>query len=195
MVKIEKTEKQMIVSSPYHPDLPAKAKKLGGKWSATAKAWTFDIRDEDRVKDLYRNIYGTDGDTPTGDLVTLRVNFFEGASDLHGGIFIGGRCIGRATGRDSGASLANGIIIIEGRIYSGGSVKNWRTIAAEGTIVEIRDIPREKALEVIASGQTDSFDTIKAEILEPTTINREALEAEREKLLARITEIEAILAQ
>lgn len=195
MVKIEKTEKQMIASSPYHPDLPAKAKKLGGKWSAASKAWIFDIRDEDRVKDLYRNIYGTDGDTPTGDLVTLRVNFFEGASDLHGGVFVGGRCIGRATGRDSGASLANGIIIIDGRIYSGGSVKNWRTVVAEGTIVEIRDIPREKALEVIASGQTDSGDTIKAEILEPTSINREALEAEREKLLARITEIEAILAQ
>lgn len=194
MVKIEKTETQLIVSSPYHPDLPGPAKKLGGRWNKSA--WVYDARDEERVRELYRGIYGTDGSAPTGDLVSLRVSFPDGASTYHGGIFVGGRCIGRATGRDSGASLADGIIIISGNITSGGSVKNWRTVAPEGTIVEIRDVPREKALEVIESKMADNgSDIIVAEIIEPKAIDKKALESEKVKLLARINEIDALLNQ
>jgi len=186
-VKIEVNDK-IKAYSPYHPDLPAPAKRLGGRWDASARCWTYDVRDEERVRELYTKIYGTYGEAATGDLVNIRVIFHKEFYERRSGIYVAGRCLGRATGRDSGAKLAEGVILLEGRITSGGSVKNWGTEATEGTVVEVRDVPRAKAQEEI----DNPSDYFAVEIIEDET-NEEALLAEREKLMARIAEIDAIL--
>jgi len=49
------------VSSPYHPDFPLKARSLGGMWDIARRVWVFDASDEDRVRLLCREIYGSDG--------------------------------------------------------------------------------------------------------------------------------------
>jgi len=44
--------------APYRPQLPAMARKLGGKWNGTVKVWTFAATAEAAVRELCRKIYG-----------------------------------------------------------------------------------------------------------------------------------------
>ena len=67
------TENKISVASPYHPDLPRAARRMGGSWNGST--WQFDPRDEQRVRKLYIEIYGTDGEAATEDLVTLEVSY------------------------------------------------------------------------------------------------------------------------
>lgn len=172
--------------SPYHPDLPSKAKKLGGKWDAYSKCWKFDVQDLELVTDLYSKVYGA-VDSPTikqpVKLVTVKLESLQKDSSYQSGLYIGGRCIGSATGRDSGARQGEGIVFHTGSITSGGSVKNWRTILNEGSVFEIRNFPESKIAEI-------DLDTYKIlEVTTPTS-SKELLEKEKEKLLARLAEID-----
>ena len=64
MVTVKEESGKLLVTSPYHPDLPARAKKKAGRWDASHKVWVFDARDRDAVADVYRTIYGEwPGDT------------------------------------------------------------------------------------------------------------------------------------
>jgi len=58
---VEEEDGRIAVSSPYHPNFPARARSLGGVWDARRRVWVFDAGDHDRVRSLCREIYGTDG--------------------------------------------------------------------------------------------------------------------------------------
>src|SRR6266436_7053017 len=58
---VEEEDGRIAVSSPYHPNFPARARSLGGIWDARRHVWVFDAGDHDRVRSLCREIYGTDG--------------------------------------------------------------------------------------------------------------------------------------
>ncbi len=58
---VEEEDGRIAVSSPYHPNFPAKARGLGGIWDTARRVWVFDAGDHDRVRSLCREIYGTDG--------------------------------------------------------------------------------------------------------------------------------------
>jgi DNA repair protein RadC len=58
---VEEEDGRIAVSSPYHPNFPARARTLGGIWNAARRVWVFDAADHDRVTSLCREIYGTDG--------------------------------------------------------------------------------------------------------------------------------------
>lgn len=194
-MKVKRTAHQIQVESPYNPDLPASARRLGGKWDGTKKIWFFDLRDEARVEELYRSIYGewpVEGATGPAETVTLKVTIGSRWWEVkHGGIFLCGRQVARATGRDSGATLGGGVVVLSGKGFeSGGSVKNWSTCGAPGTVFEIRDIPRILAEEEIAKPHEDGD---MVEIVGETVVNREALEAEKEALLKRLAEIDKLL--
>lgn len=181
MVSIAVTGTKVEVKTPYHPDFPREAKLLGGKWNNAA--WLFDSRDEDRVRELCRKIYGTDG--TAADLVSVRLTAKTEIAALHSGIFAAGRCVARATGRDSGAKLGDGVILLSGRVTSGGSMKNWRTYVIEGSVVEVRDVPRAAVADIDADDW--AVEIVEAE--DKTSV----LLAERERLLARLAEIDAEL--
>ncbi len=59
-LSIVERDGRIAVSSPFHPDFPARARGLGGSWDAARRVWVFDAKDRDRVKSLCREIYGTD---------------------------------------------------------------------------------------------------------------------------------------
>ena len=188
-MKIEWTEKEILVRTQYHPALPARARKIGGKWDAHKKMWKFDIRDEGRVEELYRAIYGhwdTDG-KPAADAVTVQVEYLDNYYEYCAGIFFGGRQVARATGRDSGAKLGNGVVLLDGKVGSGGSRKNWKTYIDAGTIVEIKDIPMAAVQAEIDNNDGEYEITIIGDI------NVSALTEEKNRLLARIAEIDTIL--
>ena len=58
-VSIVEQDGRLAVSSPYHPNFPARARLLGGEWDATRRVWIFDAREDDRVRSLCCEIYGT----------------------------------------------------------------------------------------------------------------------------------------
>ena len=60
-VSIVAQDGRIAVSSPYHPNFPARARFLGGEWDAARHVWLFDAGENDRVRSLCREIYGTDG--------------------------------------------------------------------------------------------------------------------------------------
>jgi len=193
MVKIEKVQmtngsEKIKLVSPYHPDLPVRAKDLGGKFNGEKKCWYFDVRDEARVRELAISLFGTDGEN-NAETVTLRVTFPQGHREYNNGVYVAGRCIARAWGRKTGAKLGEGVVLLKGNIDSGGSVQNWYTSIEPGSVFEIRDVPRLAAEKAVQG----SGESIQIEIVD-SKIDIEALKAERERLLARIAEIDAILA-
>ena len=139
-VSIDVKNDACSVVAPYNAKFIGKAKRLGGKWNAAGKSWDFDARDEPDVRALCLDHYGTDGQHE--DLVTIRVEFTKSSYAMRNSITISGRSVIRAYGRDSGASLCDGVILREGSVGSGGSQKNWKTTVEEGTILEVRDFPR-----------------------------------------------------
>ncbi len=60
-LSIVEQDGRLAVSTPYHPDFPARARMLGGKWDAAQRVWVFDVGENDRVRTLCREIYGTEG--------------------------------------------------------------------------------------------------------------------------------------
>lgn len=183
-VTITTTAQNVTVHSPYNSEFVDAAKRLGGKWRDNA--WVFDAREESRVREICRENYGSDG--LTANLCTIRVKLGPRDNQLCGPIEIFGRPIARAFGRDSGAKLCTGVVLLEGSFSSGGSHKNWYTTADTGTVVLVRDVPRSRVQEKLDAGDT----RISVEAEQPI-VDREALMAEREKLAARIADIDAIL--
>jgi hypothetical protein len=168
---------KLAVKSPYHPDFSGRAKKIGGRWSASAKVWSFDKRDEERVRKLLVDLFGTDG-TPAlaSDLLTIRApaTVCEGRHCTFGGsrpmtFWLAGREVARVSGRDSGAKLGDGVILLTGKFFSAGSVKSPACEYKDGTIVEVRDVPRAAAEKVHAEyhGVT-LLDTAGNVVAEPT---------------------------
>ena len=189
-VKVSEGENgKILVSTPYNPDLPARAKKLGGQWIALAKAWCFDGRLEADVAALYRGIYG-EWPGEAVETVTVRAECPDGDRAEQTGIFVLGRCLARARGRDSGAVQGEGVVVRSGGFRSGGSMKYWTTVAEEGTVVDIFDVPRN-----LVEGKTSEGKWTVKVVEGSAAIDREALEAEKARLLARIAEIDALLGQ
>ena len=63
-VSIVEQRGRIVVGTPYHPNFPARARLLGGDWDALRHVWIFDAREDDRVRSLCREIYGTDEVAP-----------------------------------------------------------------------------------------------------------------------------------
>ena len=186
IVKILEKDDQVIVKSPYHSELPYEAKRLGGKWIDSA--WVYDRRDLDRVKELYLDIFGTDG--TSCELVDVKITISENEflRSEKAGIYAYGREVARAYGRDSGAKIGPGVIMINGSFKSGGSVKNWSTESTHGVIFELRDIPKRMLeKELILDGfHCEIRPTVE---IVREEIDIEALTIEKEQLIKRLAEI------
>jgi hypothetical protein len=63
-ISIAELDGRLVVTTPYHPDFPARARMLGGTWDGARRVWLFDVGEGERVKTLCREVYGTDGSEP-----------------------------------------------------------------------------------------------------------------------------------
>jgi len=181
-VNVENNGTTVTLTCPYNTGIINRAKPMGGSWNGAS--WQFDARDEDRVRDLAREIFGTDGcAADAADLVTVRIKLKDFADYQHA--TFAGRRIAERPGRDQGVRFADGVVVVEGRVpSSGGSMKNPALAIDYNVIAEIRDIPRA-ALSVVNPG-TYAITGEQADIA--------ALAAERKRLAARIAEIDTLLA-
>lgn len=175
---------RLAVTSPYNADYVAGAKDIGGRWDGANRQWTFDPRDEERLRELLRDVYGTDGSpADQADLVTVRWNITgQGVSRGDNELYFAGRVVASRRSRDDTVRLGPNVILISGGFdYSGGSMRYPSLSPEEGTVIEIRDVPRSA---VTGTG---------AEIV-GETIDIDALLAKREQLLAQLAELDETLA-
>ncbi len=82
-LSIVEEDGRIAVTSPYHPNFPARARVLGGTWDPARRVWLFDVGDRERVRTLCSEIYGPDahayGILPNATGSGPRNQFAEGA--------------------------------------------------------------------------------------------------------------------
>lgn len=148
-ISIYKTKAGGIAAkTPYHPDLPAKFRALGGKWHDGARVWTFDIRDEARVRAVVEDIFGPL--EKSGQVVTLRWE----VSARYNPARLAGRVIAERRGRDEDVRLGSGVVVVSGAFpRSGGSRNNPALGHSTGdVVVEIRDVDANVAAKMVEEG-------------------------------------------
>lgn len=138
-------EGTLHVVTPFHPEFPARARKLSGKYHRDPPHWLFDRRQEKRVRELCRDIFGSDG-TPGEPTVCIRLQCVRAIEQSQMSVFFAGRMIARAFGRDSGVRLGPKVVSVGGeddheQVTSGGSQKNWKTLIQPGAELEVYDLP------------------------------------------------------
>lgn len=189
-VRVEAKGEQLHVRSPYNKVFVAGARNLGGQWAEPD--WVFDPRNERLVRELCQRVYGTDGES-VPDTVSVEIEWSEKDHEDQAGFVCCGRVIAAASGRDSGAKLGAGVVVLNGRFNSGGSMKNWTTTCEGGTKVLLHDIPRGLLTEYIERQQEDApWRTYT--VIEPAPSahagKRQALLDEQTRLTTRLAEIE-----
>lgn len=179
-VKTEKKDGKIFTSTPYNALFVKKAKMLDGIWQAPH--WVFDEKVEEQVKELLVEVYGTDG----GPTMLQSVNIYLDEFPYDGKIVWAENIIlAQRRFRDKPPVMYPGCLVVEGGFKdSGGSVKNPRLEAEEGTVLRVglpytivEKIKHLKGVEVFRK----TSDEFEKEI--------EAIEAEIERLLGRKEEI------
>ena len=179
MLKITKNNEKMVVVSPYNTAFVSGAKKLGGKWNGNG--WVFDVDNEPYVKELCLKTYG-EYENLAAETVTIRIEL-----DTHTEAKIAGFVFANRRYRDSAVRLSDNVIIVEGGFpSSGGSSKYPCLNAYKGTILEVKKFPKSVY---------DSLENKDGITIVDTKINKDALLKEKENLIARLAEIDKLLAE
>nr|DAU26007.1 MAG TPA: HepA-related protein (HARP) [Caudoviricetes sp.] len=190
MINVEIVNGKALITSPYNVDFVARIKKCGGRWDSAKRVWAINAEALEAARTAMMDVYGETDEAPAGELVTLVIKFAERReSKSRQPLMVAGRVIARAFGRDSGATLGEDVAFVAGGPDSGGSNAHWLVTVAPGSICEVYNVPRAKADEVIADPPNGMEITIKS-----ANIDVSALKAERDKLLARLAEINKLLA-
>lgn len=191
-VTITSDGRTVTLSAPFDPAFPARARKIGGRFDrAGGNVWRFDARDVQRVRDLAREFWGTDGSDADEPTVTVRVPLTPVYAYQGQEYRLAGRRLAWRPARDDQVRLANGVVVVAGAFPSrGGSVRNPQ-LGDQGDnlseiVLEVRDVPRGVADKMRAE-QAD------VEIVTAQTVDVEALRAERARLFARLAEIDDLL--
>lgn len=151
-IKIEKLKakdgkERIYLTAPYHYATAGKARLLHGIWLPDSKRWAFDTRDEDRVRRLCVDVYGTDGSEAKVPTVTVQVvcshpDGSDALADDSSELWLLGRQLLRRRTRDSEVSLGDGVVVVSGGFAnSGGSANHPRIAWKSGTVLEVRDVP------------------------------------------------------
>lgn len=134
----------------YNADLVEKCRDLGGRWDSETECWVFSTIVEDEVEEL-DDIYNS-------ELVPIEISVapnsdgdIEPVTQHTGPVEFLGYTIARARGRDSGAKIGDIVSLMRGRVYSSGSMKNWRSCVSSDAIIRLK-IP-SKLLDIYT--QTD----------------------------------------
>lgn len=190
MINVEIVNGKALISSPYNADFVTRIKKCGGRWDSAKRVWAINAEALEAARTAMMDVYGETDEAPSGELVTLVIKFAEGCeSKSRQPLTVAGRVIARAFGRDSGATLGEDVAFVAGGPDSGGSNAHWLVTVAPGSICELYNVPLTKADEVIADPPNGMEITIKS-----AKIDAAALKDERDKLLARLAEINKLLA-
>lgn len=185
LVKVKINGSKIEVVSNYNKDFVREAKKLGGKWNG--KAWVFDIDDETAVREVLKNVYGTDGEGEV-ELVTVRVPLDCTGTENDKELVMFGESLAYRPFRDSDVKLNDNVRIISGGFCSSGGSRSYPSLNyIEGTVITVKNVPiilAEKAIKTYGDDIT---------IVKKNELNKDNLIKEKEMLLTRLEEINKLL--
>lgn len=190
MVKVAfaQTDNAMYLDCPYNHNFVQRAHRLAGQWDEGKGRWRFDARDLEKVKKACMEVFGTDGSIPE-KLFTLQARAIVEISASRKSIFFAGHQIARAWGRDSGARLGDGVILLEGEVRSGGSRVNWDTIIDDGSVIEIKDLtPKQVDLAKRSAERYEKWEILSV-VEQPNIATANHIEEEERALRKRLKEI------
>lgn len=180
------------IKTPYNADFVSKIRMVGGaKWDAEKRRWIVPETAVPAVREIMRDVYGRD-DLIEGETISVRLTFAETLERTTTSVIIMGHTISRAYGRDSGANPGDGVSFVQGECFSSGSARNWSSGVKGGSVVIIDKVPialyeREKdnlprgvTCEIVKNDYQKSYFELKDE---------------KARLLARIAEIDKMLAE
>lgn len=175
-VSVERTGAEIRVRSPYSPRFVTRARAAGGAWKNPY--WAFPAAAEEAVASALSDVYAYD--EAEADLVTVRVMLLEEVAGDRGPAMLAGKVLANARGRDSGADQGADVIYESGHPQSGGSMKNWRSVAPEGAVVTLLGVGAEGLRRLKAARERGE---IEYDILAASSAEKEA---ELERLEAAI---------
>jgi len=114
----------------YNSIMVKKAKELGGRFDRISKSWVFPDYLEDVVDELDA-VYNS-------PLFTIEIRLLDDMKSCCGPVSLVGYTLCRARSRDGGAQVGDGVSLIEGEIYSGGSYNKWLSIASSGAVFRMQ---------------------------------------------------------
>jgi hypothetical protein len=190
-VDISITVKDEIVNIyvPCNKEFISEIKNIGSaKWNSDEKCWTVPEEYIDNVREMMMHIYGY-SDISKNETVKVTVKFLEGVAETKDSVKIFGKDVSKATSRDSGARVGENVVLVSGKIESGGSRVYWESQVEEGTIFSLSKVNKN------VFDKEKNNPPYKIEILDvKDEVERKSeLIAEKEKLLSRISEIDKIL--
>ena len=190
-IKVTIKDGRASVFTPFNRDFVAAIRNVGGrKWDADNKCWTVPEESLPQVRQIMMDIYGETDLPNTCGSVTVKVTFKEEYYERCNDVIIFKKVIASARGRDSGARPGDDVTFLEGEPTSGGSMKNWESVVPAGAVVLLRHVP----LSVWEQDKDSEY--YLAEIVdEGKDVKRKELEEEKARLLARIAEIDKLLAE
>lgn len=188
-MKITIENQRANIFTPYNSNFVGKIKNIGGaKWNGSEKCWTTPIDAIDAVREIMREIYGMADNDIGGETVKLRVTVIHEKSPYCQDVNLLGKCLCHAYGRDSGGKPGDNVAYISGSPQSGGSVKNWRSVVPDGAVIILSNVSKN----LYDAYLQDPDEDYSIELVEEK-ISRQKLFEEKERLLARIGEIEGLL--
>lgn len=138
----EKDGKLIIQIPPGAEKAREELKALGAKWNPAATSWELSTAARSKVADvLWRHFGGYNTCMRDGYAVTVKA--IEDVSAGRRSISFFGREIIMGHGRDSGARPGGDVVILEGKVSTGGSVRYWETRASKGTVVRVENLDLE----------------------------------------------------
>lgn len=185
MIEIKKiSETEIAVYTPYNAQFVSdlKAQISGRKWNPADKSWICNASDRDVIVNLLSKHYNY---SESGSYITVIITAIDDLYEYNDSVRFSGLPVARATGKDSGAQVTNGVTLLSGRITSTGSIKNWKTFVYANT--KFRLTVPENALQNYDKNEWT------VEIVKDPVLDQDALQKEKEKLLERIAEIDKLL--
>ncbi len=188
LIKTKTTDRFFFVWSPYDSDFVERARGFSARWDSDQRAWRFNVEFIDAARELMRDIYYCD-DLTEPEYVTVRATIKNGGiQQTCGAVEMFGKSLSIASGRDSGARVGQDVALISGAIDSGGSRANWTSNVAPRSVFLLTNVVKARFdAERETEEEYASFEVVSA------SVDKEALQEERARLVARIAEIDALL--
>ena len=190
-IQISRTEKNISVQSDYNRVFVELARNLAGKWNETSKAWVFDIRDEADVLEACYLAYGEDGFRQK--FCDIKMTLPSGMESEDHTLILFGRRIATAFSTSGPVKWASPVVVKTGAIVCSRRYRDEIVEVEAGTTIILRDLSRPLVDKCIAE---NAYGDAVIEILPDTRdCVRANLMAERDALLARLTEINQLLGE
>ncbi|MGN8763928.1 hypothetical protein [Hornefia butyriciproducens] len=177
-MEIIRENNKIKVKSPYNTDFVRKAHELNGKWNNPY--WVFREETAESLNSALVEIYGEGFEEVPRVAVEIDLDAFEGTEGNE--LRIGGVSIAYRPSRDSQVRLAGDTFVKSGGFLSSGGSRNYPEVTWKPGTILVSSVP-----ETVTG-------VPGVKVVDPAEERKSKLEVEKERLLKRLAEIDATLA-